>query len=161
MNNLNYFSHKMKENMKIIDDLISKGFKIESNNFFKSIVKTPEGKSLLLIEIPFGRKQNNKYESDYPNTIFPEFSWLAFFLPVTCFLRIKHYPNFLIYGIWMILLPVIPIKIMVTSSLLIRFIAGKIYPYLVYDSYKKINFLKNLLLWVSGLIEIVFFLLRF
>ncbi len=98
MNNSNYFSNKMKENMKIIDDLISKGFKIESNNFFKSIVKTPEGKSLLLIEIPFGRKQNTKYESDYHNTIFPEFSWLAFFLPMTCFLRIKHYSNF--FHLW-------------------------------------------------------------
>ena len=60
MNNLNYFSNKMKDNMKIIDNLISKGFKIESNNFFTSNIKTPEGKSLLLIEIPFGRKQNTK-----------------------------------------------------------------------------------------------------
>ena len=161
MNNSNYFSDKMKENMKIIDDLISKGFKIESNNFFKSIVKTPEGKSLLLIEIPFGRKKNTKYESDYPNTIFPEFSWLAFFLPMTCFLRIKHYPNFLIFGIWTILLPFIPIKIMITSTLLIRFISGKIYPYLVYDSYKKINFSKNFLLGISGFVEMMFFLLRF
>ena len=161
MNNSNYLSNKMKGNMKIIDELISKGFKIESSNFFKSIIRTPEDKSLLLIEIPFGRKKNNKYESDYPNTKFPEFSWLAFSLPMTCFLRIKYYPYFLIYGIWTILLPVIPVKFMITSSLLIRFISGKIYPYLVYDSYKKINFFKNLLLWVSGFFEIVFLLLRF
>tara|TARA_Y100001978_G_C23663479_1_gene419905 strand:+ start:124 stop:705 length:582 start_codon:yes stop_codon:yes gene_type:complete len=150
------FGENIQSNKNRIDILLEKGFKIQTTNLLKSIVITPDGKPLAMISIPFTNKKRVNFESDFKDLDFPELSWFAFIFPMASSVKAKLYLNSLFFLIYLLICPVFSSFLILITSIYVRFIIAKFYPYFLYEnSKKKITPNISFLVWIVGFFEVI------